>query len=207
MEAIVVLGVIALYFIVLIACTIAGYRIAARRGLSQRKRWLGAGIGFAVIFLPVFWDTIPTLWLHRHYCKTEGGFTVHKTLEQWKTENPGVAQSLVPIPVSQNRLVVSGASQAYQLNQRFGLIVREDLRPLGIRKRHESLVDVKTNTVLAEYTNFSTGISSWPSSGLNSLRDVKIWISRNFCVEDPRESGRLAFGEFWNQAMLLGVGK
>lgn len=206
MDGLIVLGVIALYFMVLIACTIAGYKIAAERGLSKVKRWVGAAIGFGVIFVPVFWDTIPTLWLHRHYCQTEGGFTVYKTLEQWKAENPGVAQTLVAVPVPHNRRLVAGEVQAYQLNQRFRLEVGEELRSFGIRKRREALVDVRKGDALAEYINFSTAISDW-SSGIHSFRDVKVWMNRNFCTDDPRTSGRLPFGEFWSQSMLLGDDK
>lgn len=206
MEAIVVLGVVVLYFVVLIACTVGGYKIAKRRGLSPRKRRLGAAIGFAVVFIPMFWDTIPTLWLHRHYCQTEGGFTVYKTLEQWKAENPGVAQTLVAVPVPHNKRLVAGEVQAYQLNQRFRLEVGEELRSFGIRKRREALVDVRKGDALAEYINFSTAISDW-SSGIHSFRDVKVWMNRNFCTDDPRASGRLPFGEFWSQAMLLGDDK
>jgi hypothetical protein len=203
MEGLIVLGAIALYFILLIGCTIAGYKIAAKRALSKGKRRLGAAIGFAVIFLPVFWDTIPTLWLHHHYCQTEGGFTVYKTLEQWRLENPRVVETLTSQNLSP-RVSIPDVEQAYQLNQRFRWEVRTSTRSFGIRMLDERVVDAKTEEVLAQYVDFGTGIPNIVASGINSFRDIKLWMDRKFCLGTSRGPVYRAFGEFKSAAKHLG---
>lgn len=204
MDGLIVLGVIALYFVVLIGFTIAGYKIAATRGLGRGKRWVGAAIGFAVIFLPVFWDTIPTLWLHRHYCETEGGLKVYKTLDLWKQENPGVADTLVQVQAPNYDVSVPGADEAYQLNQRFRWEIRNSARPFGISMRDERLVDAKNGNILAQSIEFSIVLSNAFSSGIHSFRDIKVWLARTYCQDGYRNSEYSAFGEIKNEARELG---
>jgi len=43
----------------------------------------------------IFWDVIPIYGLHSYQCHAHSGFTINKTIEQWKHENPGVAETLV----------------------------------------------------------------------------------------------------------------
>jgi len=207
MEGLIVLAVIALYFVVLIGFTVAGYKIPARRGLSRATRWLGAAIGFSVIFLPVFWDTIPTLWLYRHYCKTEGGLKVYKTLEKWKQENPEVADTLVEIKAPDYHVSIPGVDDAYQLNQRFRWEIRNSTRPLGINMRDERLVDVSNGDVLAQSIEFSIVLSNVFASGIHSFRDIKLWLARTYCQDDYRSSGHWAFGHIKNEVRELGESK
>jgi hypothetical protein len=205
MIGMIVLGVIGIYIFVLIAFTFAGYRIAVRQGWSGPKPWLGAAMGFALIFLPLFWDAIPTLWMHRHYCESEAGLKIYKTLDQWKAENPGEVESLVKVPVSENAVTVTGVTRGYQLNQRFRWEIRESIRWFGIGMYDERLVDTKNGEVLAKFVDFSTRIPNWVESGLHSLRDIKFWMDRNFCEYDHRKSGRLEFGEIEKHAEMMGA--
>jgi hypothetical protein len=207
MDGLVVLGAIGLYVVVLVGCSVAGYKIAAWLGWARSKRWVAATVGFCLIFLPVFWDTMPTLWMHQYYCETEGGLVIRKSLAEWESENPNIAQTLEPASITQNQRALSENKYAIKLNQRFQLLIEEDRRPFSIKRRRERVVDIDTNEVLAEYANFSTDISRWPSSGLRSFRDVKIWMARDFCVIDPIESGRMTFEEFWRAVMVVGVEK
>jgi hypothetical protein len=204
MEGIVVLGIIALYFILLTGCTVAGYKIAARRGLSKGKRWTGAAIGFAVIFLPVFWDAIPTLWMHRHYCHTEGGLRVYKTLDQWKEENPGVAEALTSINLSP-LVSIPDVDQAYQLNQRIRWEIRTSTRLFGIQMRDERVTDSQTTEVLAKFVDFGTGIPNVFASGFGSFRDLKLWLDKNTCLGTSRGQEYREFGEFVAAAKNLGA--
>lgn len=54
---------------------------------NKRSGWWGVLAAF-VMYNLVFWDWIPTLIVHKHYCDTQAGFWVYKTPEQWKRENP-----------------------------------------------------------------------------------------------------------------------
>lgn len=91
MIGLIVLIVSVVYFALLIWATRSAYRWAKKRGWSRGKCWGAAVGGFLVVYLPVFWDHIPTLIAHKYYCEKEAGFWVYKTPEQWKKENPEVA--------------------------------------------------------------------------------------------------------------------
>lgn len=54
---------------------------ARKRGWSRNKSWLGAMYVFLLVYLPVFWDWIPTVVVHKYYCETEAGFWVYKTVD------------------------------------------------------------------------------------------------------------------------------
>ncbi len=61
---------------------------------NQRNPRLWGILAAFFMYNLVFWDWIPTLLVHKYYCATEAGFWVYKTPEQWKVENPGIAETL-----------------------------------------------------------------------------------------------------------------
>lgn len=149
---------------------------------SGRNKWAwGVGV-FLLIFLPVFWDWIPTVLMHKYYCSTEAGFWVYKTVDQWKAENPGVMETLVANKgaPSKRKGDMKNYTNTYFLNQRFHWVVKHNGRFLFNRWRHEQeVVDTKTNEVLARYVDFSTaqeqrqaGWSGW-----------KFWLVNEHCPE------------------------
>jgi hypothetical protein len=116
-EFLLILGVIwilALYpFLIWIAAD-----WAKRTGRSAKRWGFGAAIG---LYLLVFWDQIPTFLLHHYYCATEAGVWVYKTPEQWKAENPGVAETLTWKDLSDNYR--NETHTTYELNERFRWIM------------------------------------------------------------------------------------
>jgi hypothetical protein len=91
MLGLMVLLAIGLYFVILMVATYWGYRIFKNR--SRKSAIYSGTTVFLAIFLPVFWDWIPTVIAHDYYCK-QAGFTEFKPVEQWKKENPGVWETL-----------------------------------------------------------------------------------------------------------------
>ncbi|OGT20857.1 MAG: hypothetical protein A2V90_04475 [Gammaproteobacteria bacterium RBG_16_57_12] len=177
MFGLVVFGLLGLYLILLIWATRYGYRWAQKKGWTGRKRWLGAAYGFLIVYLPVFWDWIPTLVTHQYYCATESGFWVYKTLEQWKQENPGVMETLVANKVWPHQKI-DGKDTAL-INQRIQLayLERNELL-LNIWPDIRELIDSNNGEVLARYVGFSTsqmrrqaGWSGW-----------KIWLDNEDCI-------------------------
>jgi hypothetical protein len=169
-----VLVVGAIYLAVLIAVTRIAYSSAKKRGYSKAKCWLAAAGGFLIVYLPVFWDHIPTVVAHQYYCAKDSGFWVYKTLDQWKAENPGVAETLVA-----NKTAVS-IQNAYVLNQRFNWAIYERRYfPLNHMMREEwQVVDNKTGEVLARYVNYAAsherrqaGWTGW-----------KFWLDSPYCM-------------------------
>lgn len=166
------------YLAVLIGAPMLAYGLAARRGWQKSRRRLVAVVPFLVIFLPMFWDWLPTIWLHSYYCDKYSGLTVNKTPEQWKQANPGVAETLVRL---QKPLQV-GAWPKYSraLNQRLRLDIEAREMALWLRESERRVVDEKTGETLARLVDFSTGQSV---RRFDHFRDIKIWMHRESCDE------------------------
>ena len=158
------LGVLA-WPLVLLVAILLGFVIAILFGVAYAKRhgkraWLWAMLAFLVVFLPIFWDWIPTVVAHKYYCATEAGFWVYKTPEQWMKENPGVMETLV---VNKSPALVSHEGNqdswidAEMLNQRIKMVSKRNGPLFLYRWRWEGeWVDSKNNEVLARYVDFYT---------------------------------------------------
>jgi hypothetical protein len=175
-----VLVVGAIYLVVLIVVTRFAYSVAKKQGNSRAKCWLAAAGGFLIVYLPVFWDHIPTVVTHQYYCATEAGFWEYKTVNQWKKENPGVAETLVANKnaPSQRDGDMENYTDTYFLNQRINWVVKRHGKFLFNRWRHEQeVVDTQGNHVLARYVDFSTSQES-PQAGWSGW---KMWLATEHC--------------------------
>jgi hypothetical protein len=180
MFGLIVIGALGIYLVLLIAVTGLSYRAASKRGLPLGKRLLAAGAGFLLIYLPVFWDHIPTIMAHQYYCEKEAGFWVYKTVEQWKSENPGVIEVLISNRRQVRKSVgdMNNYADTSLLNERFEFLAKHN-GPLFLNRwrREQEIVDVKTGAVLARSVDFSTsqerrqaGWSGW-----------KMWLDTERC--------------------------
>jgi len=182
-----IVPVLILYFAVSLGLTVWTAIYAKRRG---KNPWLWSiGVAF-VMYNLVFWDWLPTVAVHKYYCSTEAGFWVYKTPEQWRVENPGVMEALMPYeqPRTQHDGDMENYTDTYILNPRFNWIVKQNGKFFPNLWRHEQeIVDVKTNEVLARYVDFSTsqerrqaGLSGW-----------KFWLSRENCSDGDVHQSKL----------------
>jgi hypothetical protein len=186
MFGLIVFGLLAIYFVVLIWATRQGWRWGIeKKGWTGRKRYLGAAIGFLIVYLPVFWDWIPTVAVHQFYCAKDSGFWVYKTLDQWKAENPGVMEGLVYNKAMPYVQTPNGIETT--LNQRFIHVRKYEGPFLFNRWRLETEIrDSKNGEVIAREIGFSTsqerrqaGWSGW-----------KFWLSSGRCdIENHRDQG------------------
>ncbi|RLA16804.1 MAG: hypothetical protein DRQ61_05740 [Gammaproteobacteria bacterium] len=85
-------GILALY---LWGCTRISKWAIKKAKAEGRPGWHYGLPAVLPTFGIMFWDWILTVITHQYSCATEGGFTLYKTLDQWKAENPGVAETLV----------------------------------------------------------------------------------------------------------------
>ena len=202
---VVVVGLI--YLAVLIAVTRFAYSAAKKRGYSKAKCWMAAGGGFLIVYLPVFWDHIPTVVAHQYYCAKDSGFWVYKTLDQWKVENPGVMEGLVSYNKNPGGFNVDWPSQ-YELrnderkkihtnhvNERFNVIVSwQDVAGfLSIVQQENVLMDVKKNDVVARYVDFGAGNSVKNTVGPPG--PLKFWLRSPSCIDGKEQQSR--FGNFY----------
>ncbi|MCG8015398.1 MAG: hypothetical protein JAY97_04210 [Candidatus Thiodiazotropha sp. 'RUGA'] len=194
---IILIGLV-VYLILSIVMIFFGVRYARKKGKPGWKGGLLAAIG---MYLVMFWDFIPFHIAHKYYCGTEGGFTLYKTIKEWKEENPGVAETLVP-----NESVKSTKSEGrrrYVLNQRFAWDTYYTDHFLGILKKDEQIVDLNKNEILARYIDFSSGQSSLEP---DEFRDFKIWIYIESCEGSNMLPQNIQFNGFQQSIELLGEG-
>lgn len=152
---------------------------------NGKNKWL-LGIGaFLLVFLPIFWDWIPTVVAHKYYCEKEAGFWVYKTVEQWKVENPGIMEGLVNNKAMPHIQTPHG--EATVLNERFIHIYKYEGPFLFNRWRIETEIrDSKNGQVITREIGFSTsqerrqaGWSGW-----------KFWLDSRRCnIENHRDQG------------------
>lgn len=170
-----------LYLIVSIILILFGASIAREQG---KPGWKGGLLMALIMYLILFWDWIPMRATHKYLCMKQGGFTLSKTLEQWKQENPGVAEML--IPKKSVAPAVEGNRQRYILNQRFAWDIHTSKRLFGIRERDERIVDLSTGDVQAQYIDFNSGQNQHEPK---SLRDFKFWLYVDSCEMDAESRG------------------
>jgi hypothetical protein len=173
----VIFGALVLYALISLAVVLLAIRHAKKNDKSAARWGWGAAL---VMYLIPFWDWLPTAAMHQYSCTTEAGYWVYKTLDQWKADNPGVAGTLVtnsgaaPKRDGDMQMYVD----TYFLNQRFNWIVSK-AGPLLLNrwKWEKTVVDTKTNEVLARYVDFSTG------SGFigGPPRLLKFWLQNDHC--------------------------
>jgi hypothetical protein len=185
---ILVVGII--YFMLLVWATRASYRWAKGKGFSKVRRYATAFGGFLVVYLPVFWDAIPTFVANRYFCVTEAGFTVFTTIEQWKAANPGVAERLTWRQMSSHEVLPDGTWR-YLLNERMTWEIKKR-RPIPFISTtlYEDLIrDQKTGEILAKRVGVGSGYPN-PMVGGNDWRGVKSWLEIGRCSPMLIEFGR-----------------
>jgi hypothetical protein len=187
------LGFLAGYIFLIVLAARFGAHLARRSGHNPKLWGFIAGL---LVYLPVFWDFVPTVVLQCYYCATQGGFTQYKTLDEWKAENPGVWKTLTPSK-RVNGLLTSiqvGDTERYFLNQRFVWDITTSYRLLHIREREERIEDIKTGEVLVRYVNFDTNVGS-VETGLRNFRDYKFWLRIDSC-ESSDQSQQIKFNGY-----------
>lgn len=181
-----ILPVLILFLIFYIWLSVKVVRSAVKHSKEVGGNHVLAGWGTGIIMYSlILWDFIPTHAMHQYYCAAEGGFTVYKSLEQWKQENPGVAETLTPI--DRAPWIKKGNLTHVPLNQRFAWEFESIIHPLKIHERDERIVDITTGEILARYVDFNTGVGN-PLVADDSLRDYKWWIKAESCPRFRKKS-------------------
>jgi hypothetical protein len=170
MIGLMILGALLIYGLILLSATAWMYRTVKKSGSSTARSTLAAAFVALLILAPVFWDAIPTYIAFKYYSQKEAGLKVFKTLEQWKAENPGVAETLVAyekLPRQQRKeseILTNGKSRWY-LNERFATDTYTTHYFLSVRARTYDLIDLKNSTVLSQYVEVISGNSGGVASG------------------------------------------
>lgn len=180
--------VFAVYLVIAAVVIAMAAHVAKARG---KNPWIWGTAAGLVVYLLAFWDYFPTVVVHKIYCATEGGFWISKTMDQWKSEHPGIAETLVPVSGAPSRKFGSENDYTYILptNQRFEWRVKKKGPFFLHRWRHEEqVVDSKTSEVLARYVDFSTG---YGHVGVQQRAGLKFWLQNAHCSDGAINQGRM----------------
>jgi hypothetical protein len=173
------IGVFLVYLVVSWGVVFAAAVWAKKRG---RRPLLWGGLAFLLMYNLVFWDLIPTYVVFKYKSATESGFWVYKTPEQWKEENPGVAETLTRVPKTE-QYSSPGITRGFKLNDRFTWVFIENKTPIiPVFTQQEMIVDLKTNEPMVERVIIYSGYGG--GSGL-----IMFWVYHrqpSFKVEEFR---------------------
>lgn len=160
---------------------------AKKSGLSVKKWGWGAAL---VMYLIPFWDWLPTVATHQYHCANDSGFSIYKTVNQWKAENPGVMETLVETNNSPEGAPPNWPMENWEgrriasINQRFGMVYKSHLSVpeegelfLHVWRWQNELIDKKTGEVLARRIDYSTG-----NGLIGGEPELKFWLHSNHCV-------------------------
>ena len=160
MIALTILFFLVLYLLLSIVVVRLVMRWAGKRG---RTRWRWGLFAALVMYNLVFWDLIPTYVVYKYYAHTKAGFWVYKTPEQWKAENPGVAETLTwkDMPDKYKGSGEFAGYEGYKLNQRIVWIwgnkrdAHNSLIPVSVSE--SLIVDISNNDILVKSINVLAG--------------------------------------------------
>jgi len=185
-------GALFLYILLCLLLAWVASWVASRRGVAGWKVGLPVFIGLLML---VFWDWLPMEVVFSHDCSKYAGYTQYQTLAQWKKENPGVAETLVPI--KNPPMEKKGDMERYVLNQRFAWETQWKPHWFQIWERDERIVDLKTGKALARYVDFRTDILGFELGySARGLSDYKMWMAKRSCEADVHS--RKMFNEFYH---------
>ena len=194
----VVFAVMGLYLVVSIGVVKGAIAYAREKG-KNAKRW-GWGAALVMYLIP-FWDWIPTVAMHQYYCATEAGFWVYKTPEQWKKENPGIAQTLRSSDSAARTTLPNGVTRLV-LNERFVYEVSDQRLPLvATYKTEYRFMDTNTGEVIARRLSVGSGFGTL-ALGAADWRKFKFWLSLKSCVPGQQE-----FSKYFEQLQKIGEAK
>jgi hypothetical protein len=167
------IGLIALAVLVGLLLLVVGIfawinRALQRRGLSKcvARAWAVAGV--IALSLPITWDAIPTWIAFEYYAKKEAGITVFKTLDQWKVENPGVAETLEPYGFKDKRGEVKNLGSnkfRHSVNDRFAYDSSKVNLFLSVYAVRYEVIDQKNSEVLVRHVTVGSGNAGGLATG------------------------------------------
>jgi hypothetical protein len=175
--------------------------LAAGQRPNAARRWK-YGVLVAVLLL-IFWDWLPT-WIAYQYYSRQAGLQVFKTLDQWKAENPEVAEALEVYGRTHadkrgDMIRLSGNKYRDPLNDRFAHDYWREYPFLSVKIWRHQLVDLKANSVIVDLTTVTAGNSGGVHAGGEGW--WKFWLIRDRTSTMKQQQG--AFFRFVEEARKI----
>jgi hypothetical protein len=190
MLGLMVFGSAALYLGLMLWVMIWAWGKGRANGGSALRATAFAAVGFLSLYLPVFWNHIPTLVLRHHYCAKDAGFVAHVPAEQWLAEHAEQVSATRALPREQREKTLSSTAlpDGFTRDIYFSGLLASDsnvetISAWGgsVRRRSSRIVDARSGELLATATDYTTG----------KEEDLRMWLNTNSCVTRPtREVGQ-----------------
>ena len=125
---------------------------------SVSRGWLWGLIVFVIYNAPLGYQIGPALVMKPYLCATEAGFWLYKTPEQWKAENPGVAETLKAFERTDTRVIKHKDAKylgeydetlIFHLNQRFNEATEYRYIAKNFVRKKGVILDTKANEIMA----------------------------------------------------------
>jgi hypothetical protein len=151
-------------------------------GGSMAKASAFAFVGFLAVYLPVFWNHIPTVLTHRSMCAKEAGFKALVPAEQWRAQHAAAVDAVRQLPRDKREKTSSEyqGPDGFRRFTYFGGLLANDFKGeafggwgIEVDRTTFRIVDAATAEVLATSTDFRTGKQS----------DLRFWLYRDGCVQ------------------------
>lgn len=154
-----VLGAI---YVVAMACLV-GWAWRQGRKLNRSVAIACATLAFLSLYLPVFWDFIPTVVAHRHYCAKDAGIVIAKDPQQWVQEHAAEVDELrfsINDPTTPKTVEQPDGWRRRMLNRRVAMLER--WTKIGapwtsIERLELRIVDTQTDATLVSLSDFRSG--------------------------------------------------
>ena len=179
------------------------YKAKRRQGKSDLQSFAWAVGAVVVLSLPITWDAIPTWIAFKYYSDKEAGITVFKTLEQWKVENPGVAETIIPYGFRDKRgeLQNLGSDKfRYPVNDRFAYDSSKEQLFLSVYAIRYEVIDRKNDEVLVRHVAVGSGNEGGLATGGGGW--WAFWL-----INKPSQSGYETYSQYRDAVTNMGARK
>lgn len=183
MFGLMVLGAAALYLALMCFVVRWAWLKGRASGGSLLKASGFAVVGFLVVYLPVFWQLLPTLILYSHYCRKDAGFWARVPAQQWLAAHDAQVREANALPRQQREMtsksmnLPDGFSRSVYFN---GLLTSdfksERLDAWGgiVNRLTWRTADAASGEVLAVAIDYRSGYG-----------DLRSWLNAESCVSRP----------------------
>lgn len=172
----------AVYLVIMIKAVGFAWKKGLASG-SRKRAWIYGILAFLLVYLPVFWDHIPTVVAHKYYCAKDGGVHVYKHPQEWFAEHKGEIKNLRVEAGGEyvGKTLPDGWERNYLVNKDVAFEAKsENLYPLSgieVWRVSERLFALRSKEILAISINYGT-YRSFSSGG------VKFWLNFPGCSDD-----------------------
>jgi hypothetical protein len=148
-------------------------------GSKVRGASFGA-IGFLAVYLPVFWNLVPTIFVHRYYCERDAGLFVQMQADKWYANNQAKVELINKLPrnlreaTSPTILLPDGFSRFTHFNDLLASDFKSEQLPawsVDLRRQTWRTVDARTGAILASVIDYQTGRET----------DLRFWLRNSTC--------------------------